>query len=364
MKKISLILCAALMVLVGCRSKNPNQYVVNGFLDDAEFEGVKVYAHDFSDNTIVDSAVINNGMFSFINRASQTRLVRLIAEGDDMSYSLFVVLEPGTIHADMVTDSLSGTPLNDELYQYISYEKQISQPLQAAYMEIVDMTDTTAQAVAMEEFMARYDAQMEVYKQTVNQYYERNKTNILGVYFLANMDDITFKQLNEMLEGAAPEVVNHPRIQQKLSMLQKLEQTKVGNPYVDIDVIDYKTGSMAKLSDYVAGKVALVDFWASWCRPCRGEIPNIANIYKKYGDKMVVISLNVWDKPDAQAAAIQEMNMNWIQLSDTTKNATEAYGVNGIPQIMLIGADGTILARDLREGAIEEAVIEALKQGV
>ena len=54
--------------------------------------------------------------------------------------------------------------------------------------------------------------------------------------------------------------------------------------------------------------------------------------------------------------------MNWIQLTDTTKNSTETYGINSIPQIMLIGADGTILARDLREGAIEEAIVNALKQ--
>ena len=145
-------------------------------------------------------------------------------------------------------------------------------------------------------------------------------------------------------------------------MLRKLEATKAGQAYVDIDVIDYQTGNAAKLSDYVAGKIALVDFWASWCRPCRAEIPNIANIYKKYGDKIAVISLNVWDESESQAETIKELKMNWIQLTDTTKKATEAYGINGIPQIMLIGADGTILARDLREGAIEEAIVNALKQ--
>jgi thiol-disulfide isomerase/thioredoxin len=362
MKKLSLILCAVLMVLVGCKTKDPNQYTVNGLLDDAAFEGVMVYALDFADNSIaLDSAVITNGAFSFTNTTSQPKLVRLRAEGEDKSYDLFVVLEPGTIHADMVTDSLSGTPLNDELYQFNSYDKSIGDPLMAEYAMINEMTDTAAQSAAMEEFVAHYDAAMEEYLKAVNQYYDRNKGNILGVYFISNMGELTLDEFNKVLEGAAPEVVNHPMVQQKLSKLQKLEQTKAGNPYVDIDVIDFQTGATAKLSDYIAGKVALVDFWASWCRPCRGEIPNIANIYKKYGKKMVVISLNVWDKPEAQAAAIQELNMNWIQLSDTTKNATEAYGVNGIPQIMLIGADGTILARDLREDAIEAAVIDALK---
>jgi len=76
---------------------------------------------------------------------------------------------------------------------------------------------------------------------------------------------------------------------------------------------------------------------------------------------VVVIGLNVWDKPDAQRKTIETMNMTWLQLADTTKVATDTYGVNGIPQIMLIGKDGTILARDLRGEAIEAAIVEALK---
>ena len=106
----------------------------------------------------------------------------------------------------------------------------------------------------------------------------------------------------------------------------------------------------------------MIDFWASWCGPCRAEIPNIAEMHKKYADKgVVVIGLNVWDKPDAQRKTIETMNMTWLQLADTTKVATDTYGVNGIPQIMLIGKDGTILARDLRGEAIEVAIVEALK---
>ncbi len=359
MKKITFILCMALLVLVGCKPKN--QCTINGLLADEALEGMMVYLYETSDNSLLDSAVITNGVFTFKETVEQPALVSLKAAGENMAYSLIVVMEPGTIHADMITDSLSGTPLNEELYKFTTYEKQISEGLQPAYMKILAMSDTAAQAVAMEEFMANYNKLMEEYAQTVNQYYEQNKGNILGVYFLGNMEELSFEQMNALLEGAAPVVVNNPMVQDQLSMLKKRDQTKVGNPFVDVDVIDYQTGNPAKLSDYVAGKIALVDFWASWCRPCRGEIPNIANVYEKYGDKIAVISLNVWDKPEAQAMAIQEMNMNWIQLSDTTRKATEEYGVNGIPQIILIGADGTILARDLREKAIEEAVVKALE---
>lgn len=360
MKKITLILCAVLMVLAAC-NKHQNEYTINGHLDDASFEGKTVYLYDAFQGTELHSAVITNGTFTFKDTVGEPILVSIRTNEEDMNYNMLAVLEPGTIYADLVTDSLSGTALNDNLYKFVKIENEIGDGLQEDYMQMMIIEDEAEQKEAMKEFEARYEEAMAQYNQIVNQNYNENKSNILGVYFLNNMQELTYEQLNTMLQDAAPVVVNHPSVQQKLELLRKLEATKAGQAYVDIDVIDFQTGTAAKLSDYVAGKIALVDFWASWCRPCRGEIPNIANIYKKYGKQIVVISLNVWDQPESQAAAIQELNMNWIQLSDTTKKATEAYGVNGIPQIILIGADGTILARDLREEAIEEAVVNALK---
>ena len=360
MKKIALVLCAALLVLAAC-NKHQNEYTLNGHLDDAAFEGKMVYLYDAFMGTVMDSTTITNGVFSFKDTVNSPKMVTIRTNEEDMNYNLMAVLEPGTIYADLVTDSLSGTALNDVLHSFLVSENALGEGLEEDYYALMMIEDEEEQKAAMQEFQVRYDEALAEDNKLINQYYNENKTNILGVYFLNNMMELTYDQLETLLQGAAPEVVNHPSVQMKMEMLKKLAATQVGQPYADIDVIDFQTGNTAKLSDYVAGKIALVDFWASWCRPCRGEIPNIANIYKKYGDKIAVISLNVWDKPESQAEAIQELNMNWIQLTDPTKKATEAYGVNGIPQIILIGADGTILARDLREEAIEEAVVNALK---
>lgn len=364
MKKITLILCAVLLVLAAC-NKHQNEYTINGHLDDAAFEGKMVYLYDAYLGTVMDSTTIANGVFSFKDTVSSPKMVTIRTNETDMNYDMMAVLEPGTIYADLVIDSLSGTALNDVLHRFLVSEEALGEGLEEDYFAMMTLEDEEEYQAAMQEFQAKYDLAIAEDIKLIEQYYNENKTNILGVYFINNLVELTTEQLTSdqletLLQGAAPEVVNHSSVQMKMEMLKKLEATKVGQPYADIDVIDFKTGNAAKLSDYVDGKIALVDFWASWCRPCREEIPNIANIYKKYGDKIAVISLNVWDHPESQAEAIQEMNMNWIQLTDPTKNATDAYGVNGIPQIILIGADGTILARDLREGAIEEAVKEAL----
>ena len=122
--------------------------------------------------------------------------------------------------------------------------------------------------------------------------------------------------------------------------------------------------------DLVDGRVALVDFYASWCPPCRAEIKdNLVPLWAKYKDRgLVIVGLNVWERGDrakreaAHQKVMADLGITYPQLVDSTSVATDVYGVRGIPQILLIGKDGTILARDLRGAAIEEAIVNALAQ--
>ena len=129
-----------------------------------------------------------------------------------------------------------------------------------------------------------------------------------------------------------------------------------GDMFTDLTIGD------VKLSDYVGkGKYILVDFWASWCPPCRAEIPNIANVYKRFaGDQFDVVSIAVWDENEDSISAIKELGMTWNQIlgGGRTQSAplTRTYGIEGIPHIILFGPDGTILKRDLRGAAIAKEV--------
>ena len=120
---------------------------------------------------------------------------------------------------------------------------------------------------------------------------------------------------------------------------------------------------MTKLSDYVGkGKYVLVDFWASWCGPCKKEIPNLINVYNKYkGDKFEVLGVATWDKPNDTLKSIEQLGIPYPQMLNAQKAGSDAYGINGIPQIILFGPDGTILKRNLRGESIETTVAEYLK---
>ena len=283
--------------------------------------------------------------------------------GQRNSYYLRFVVEPGNIYCDMVTDSLSGTPLNDLFYQFSSHCNYEVGVLNAKYSQL-------RQAISMpagerDQRMQELEAGKNLLSSFSRDTYEANKTNAVGALALENYleydNSVSYETVLQMLEGAAPVVTTYQSLGKKLTKMEKVSHTAAGKPFIDLDLTDYKTKKPVKLSKVIKDKVALIDFWASWCGPCRREIPNIKKIHEQYGSKeFVVISLTVWDKPDAQAKAIKDMNMTWTQLTDATQNATDTYGIEGIPQILLIGKDGKVIARDLRGEEIEQAVKKAL----
>lgn len=279
-------------------------------------------------------------------------------------YYLRMVGEPGDIYADLVTDSLSGTPLNDQLNQYAKHVRYEVSVINAYYHQRNESVNTPDDVQA--ELDGKIEKRTDDLFSMIRSTYEQNKVNAVGAYALEDYlsyEEPRYEDVLVMLEGAAPVVTTYQNLQEKLVKMEKLSHTAPGKPFIDLDLTDYKTGKPIKLSKVIKGKVTLIDFWASWCGPCRREIPNLAKIHEKYGSNkdFVLVSLNVWDKPEAQAKAIKDMKMTWTQLTDLTRNATDLYGVDGIPQILLIGKDGVIIARDLRGEEIEEAVKEALE---
>lgn len=141
--------------------------------------------------------------------------------------------------------------------------------------------------------------------------------------------------------------------------------TAVGQKFTDF-TMQTPDGKEIKLSDYVGkGKVVLVDFWASWCGPCRREMPNLVEIYKKYksqGFEIVGVSLD----RDAEAwkKGIEQLHITWPQMSDLKYwdcEGARLYAVSSIPHTVLIDGEGTILARGLHGEELQEKIAESLK---
>ena len=161
----------------------------------------------------------------------------------------------------------------------------------------------------------------------------------------------TIKRAEEQIKLQAAEAEKNARMDAILG---------IGKPAPNI-AMNQPNGKMAQLSD-LKGKVVLIDFWASWCKPCRMENPNVVKLYKKYKNKgFEIFGVSLDKSKQAWENAIKADNLTWTHVSDLqlwNNAAAQLYGVSSIPATFLIDAEGNILAKNLRGIALEKKLEE------
>lgn len=173
------------------------------------------------------------------------------------------------------------------------------------------------------------------------------------------LDNDKIKELSGKLDTSL--MKNSKAIAQVIARNEALAATAEGKMYADFPAV-LEDGTPTKLSEYIDGKYVILDFWASWCPWCIGEVPFLKAVYEKYhGPEFEILGVDVADKLDKAKMAMEEHGITWPQIYSEERVNGTYFGSRGIPLIILLGPDGTVLARDLRCEEIEEAVSKYVK---
>lgn len=365
MKRI-IYLFAAAALCTAC--KQQPGYTITGTVDGGE-NGDTLVLKTIENNELVDidTAYIENGTFKFEGRQDSAKysIISLQNAGKNPIFIDFY-LENGPIKvniSDGENDQLSGTPLNEKYKAVQDKNLAISLQIEKLAKEVnFDSLSESEKAEKIAEFEKLSDQLEDMYKQETVQ----NIDNPIGIDMLKkNYRFWDSKFLGEVLAKVPAKYANSPAIQKIKEMNEKMQKTAVGQQYTDFE-LQTPEGKAVKLSDFVGKyKLVMVDFWASWCGPCRREMPNMVDLYKEYKNKgFEIAGVSLDNDAEAWKDAVKKLNITWPQMSDLKgwKNeAAELYSVHSIPHTVLINQEGVIVARGLVGKDLQEKVAELMK---
>ncbi len=369
MKKLLTFAALALMLCVAaCQNGG---YKVTGTATGAQDGDTVILAavRGMFDFDTLQTVLIKNGKFVFSGTQDSAAMRYVIwksSANPDLSIATRIALENAEITvkldtAENTVAEVSGTPANDAMTELGKMEFEMNKKAEGIFGVLQDENATDdAKADAEKQLNQLQDQMIAKYADFI----EKNITNIAGVDYLTQYASILDDAKVSKLLALVPEELKNARINDLIKLYDVRAETAVGKPFKDIKAATPEGGELSVSEVAAQAKVLMIDFWASWCGPCRQEMPNVKAAYDKFhaqGFEIIGVSLDqdeaAWKK------AITDLGIVWPQISDLKGWQCEGaalYGVQAIPATVLI-KDGTIVARDVRGEEIATKIEELLK---
>lgn len=352
MKKLGWLV-ASLFLFASCQDKNE----VKVSLFDNSLDGSMAYLYMEEDSThnffAVDSVVIKEGKVAFkLPTPQDTAMayIHLPVLQDENKQDLYFVHELGSIAIELKSDTTATVTAGQLNADYSAYKQSAD--------------GIRAQLKANKRGAEVADSLIAVQDQLTAEYLKPLMQSRLGEFvYLQVGGRLTGLSAKDLLEDARPEFRETLRI-----LMQPLEtqETLVGQKFIEIKG-NSPEGKPMMLSSFVGkGKVVLIDFWASWCPPCRRDMPFIVYLYETYKDQgLEIVGVSLDSEKNLWTDYIQKANMTWVQLSELKKwkaSAVSDYNVRSIPYTVLIDKEGTIRAEYLSGLDLEEEIQNLLSE--
>ena len=362
MKKHLLFLFALALGLTACNN-NANQFKVNVSLKNGNDQ--TVYLQKYVDNApvTIDSAVIANEMAVLTAKADDPQvLYALKVKGKRGSMPFFADNKDVAIVGDINNAKdveIMGSETQTEWNAYNAKQNEFNAQIRELYATM-QQAFADNDSILLDSLNTVGTALMEQQDNYRDNYIKSHPDSFLAHYLLdESKQDYSLDELKEIMAGFTTESIYTKDLNDYIAKQERLE---VGQPFIDF-TLQTKAGESVKLAEVIAqNKLTLVDFWASWCGPCRKENPVVKAAYEQYHELgFDVVGVSVDQDEAAWLKAVEEDQLPWTQVRDADNTVSESYLIYYIPSNFLFDQNGTMVAKGLRGEDLTKKLAEILQ---
>lgn len=364
----SFVLLAGSIAFASCQPKNT--FSIEGTIENPAMEGKAVYLtreDAESSKRISDTTVVANGVFRFEGSVQEPQHGTIYVNPGDRKHQIRfdLALDNADITVKAAADGttlVKGTPDNERYQEFQDAKRTYTERISKAYEIYETSAKTTEDQAKMHKERSAYQNAVD---SLTRDYVKNNVNNPAFEVQLYNYAIMASLEEQKELMAAANERTSRQRVMKGIiERVTALENTAIGKPFIDFKMSDPE-GQEVSLSDYVRkGKYVLIDFWASWCGPCRADIPHLKAIYQEYKDKgLEIVAVSFDDSEKAWKKAIKDLDLPWPHMSDLkvwNSAAAKSYAISSIPHTILLNQEGIIVDRNLRGERLKKKLAELM----